>query len=215
MIRDLLQPRDALSDTPAPTVVLIDEIDKAPRDTPNDLLESFEAMRFTVDELGLKIGTRDAASDDAERRRSRPIVVATTNAENNLPDAFLRRCVFHEIAMPDEKRMKEIVSAHLHLVDGLDPGGADALADTAFAIGTEVARRVKGSSRVPGTAEYIALARAMHASPATAAGLRQAMAGTAGAVAPDLIKALLGVLVKTADDLAKAMAVFPSIALAR
>ena len=214
LLRDLFQPAECPPDKPQPTVVLIDEIDKAPRDTPNDLLESFEAMRFTIDELGLKIGAKDAATDDAERRRSRPVIVATTNAENNLPDAFLRRCVFHEIAMPGEVQLKKIVSEHLRSIDKLDDAKANELADSAFAVGDQVAKRIKGSSRAPGTAEYIALARAVHVSPITAAEFRTAMDGGVKAP-PELIKALLGVLVKTADDLGKALGVFPSISPTR
>ncbi|MGX9574342.1 AAA family ATPase [Mesorhizobium sp. f-mel] len=215
LLRDLFQPVECPPDKPQPSVVLIDEIDKAPRDTPNDLLESFEAMRFTIDELGLKIGAKDAANDDAERRRSRPVIVATTNAENNLPDAFLRRCVFHEIAMPGEEQLKKIVFEHLRTIDKLDEGKANELANAAFAVGDEVAKRIKGSSRAPGTAEYIALARAVHVSPITAADFRAAMDGNIKAPPLDLIKALLGVLVKTADDLGKALEIFPSLSATR
>lgn len=202
LLRELLQPADHISDVPEASVVLIDEIDKAPRDTPNDLLESFEAMRFTIEELGLKVGWRINSQSDAEIRKSRPIIVATTNAENNLPDAFLRRCVFHEIAMPTADQMKKIISEHLRLVDGLDEGRARELSETASEIGIEVANRVKGVSRAPGTAEYIALARIIATSPVVAKSFSNA-GNRSGQ--QEIMKAALGVMVKTAEDLAKAV----------
>jgi MoxR-like ATPase len=69
-------------------VVLIDEIDKAPRDLPNDLLNEIEGMEFTVRETGQRFAATDGY---------RPIVILTSNSEKNLPDAFLRRCVFYHI----------------------------------------------------------------------------------------------------------------------
>ncbi len=82
-------------------VLLIDEIDKADLEFPNDLLHELDAMEFSVPETG----DRYAAS-------SRPVVVITSNAEKELPDPFLRRCVFHFIEFPDEKLMTEIVRVH-------------------------------------------------------------------------------------------------------
>jgi MoxR-like ATPase len=207
LLRELFPPTEKLHPYPEPMVVLVDEIDKAPRDTPNDLLESFEAMRLTVDELGLKIGASDSARDAVERKRSRPIIVATTNAENNLPDAFLRRCVFHEIKVP-EGRMKDIVREHLKVVDKIQHAEADALAAVAVEIGDAVRDLVRSSSRVPGTAEYIALARAIHASSAGAAEMAKAVKHGASAEDRNLLAALVGVLVKTADDVGKALTLF-------
>ncbi|MHC2455924.1 MoxR-like ATPase [Rhizobium leguminosarum] len=211
-LRDLLSRADELSEIPAATVVLIDEIDKAPRDTPNDLLESFEAMRFNIDELGLKIGAVDDAADPQLRKRARPIVVATTNAENNLPDAFLRRCVFHEIAMPDEETVRSIVFQHLMTIDEMDKTLAERTSEVAVSLGRRVAEKVKGSSRVPGTAEYIALARAVHASPLTLNAIQKALIEGVP-VNRDVAKAILGVMVKTADDLLNALKALPVSAL--
>lgn len=207
-LRDLFPQARELSETPAATVVLIDEIDKAPRDTPNDLLESFEALRFNIDELGLKIGVLDETIDINSRRRARPIVVATTNAENNLPDAFLRRCVFHEIAMPNEKRIRSIVFDHLMTIDRMDRAVAERTSQIAVSLGSRVAEKVKGSSRVPGTAEYIALARAVHASPLTLDALQKALEEGVS-VNENVAKAVLGVMVKTADDLLNALKALP------
>lgn len=87
-------------------VLLIDEIDKADLEFPNDLLHELDRMRFVVTETGDEIvATR------------RPIVVITSNNEKELPDAFLRRCVFHFIAFPDKELMKRIVRVHHPLLD--------------------------------------------------------------------------------------------------
>ncbi len=82
-------------------VLLIDEIDKADIEFPNDLLHELDRMRFTVAETGDEIVANQ-----------RPIVVITSNAEKELPDAFLRRCVFHFIDFPDRELMAEIVEVH-------------------------------------------------------------------------------------------------------
>jgi MoxR-like ATPase len=82
-------------------VLLIDEIDKADMEFPNDLLHELDQMSFLVDETGETVATRH-----------RPVVVVTSNNEKELPDAFLRRCVFHYIAFPDEELMARIVRVH-------------------------------------------------------------------------------------------------------
>jgi MoxR-like ATPase len=82
-------------------VLLIDEIDKADMEFPNDLLHELDRMSFVVDETGETITAKE-----------RPIVVITSNNEKELPDAFLRRCVFHWIAFPDEDMMRSIVRVH-------------------------------------------------------------------------------------------------------
>ena len=86
---------------PTRSVVLIDEIDKADPEFPNDLLHELDAMAFNVIETGEQIAARE-----------RPIVIISSNADKELPDAFLRRCVFHYIAFPDERQMAEIVRVH-------------------------------------------------------------------------------------------------------
>jgi MoxR-like ATPase len=82
-------------------VLLIDEIDKADIEFPNDLLLELDAMRFHIDETG-----RDVVA------KERPVVVITSNNEKELPDAFLRRCVFHYIEFPDRELMQQIVRVH-------------------------------------------------------------------------------------------------------
>jgi MoxR-like ATPase len=86
---------------PVRSVVLIDEVDKAPRDFPNDLLYEIEHMSFTVHETG-----RPFTAD----KRYRPIVILTSNLERDIPHAFLRRCVFYYISFPDKTRLTDIVT---------------------------------------------------------------------------------------------------------
>jgi MoxR-like ATPase len=83
------------------TVVLIDEIDKADLEFPNDLLHELDTMSFTIPETGRTISAK-----------RRPIVVITSNNEKELPDAFLRRCVFHFIEFPERELMARIVRVH-------------------------------------------------------------------------------------------------------
>jgi MoxR-like ATPase len=87
-------------------VVLIDEIDKADLEFPNDLLHELDAMSFTVMETG-----------DVVQAHQRPVVIITSNNEKELPDAFLRRCVFHWIAFPDADLMTRIVAVHHPALD--------------------------------------------------------------------------------------------------
>lgn len=84
-------------------VVLIDEIDKAPRDVPNDLLRELDEMSFKIPELGADAVVRSTSG-------IRPFVVITSNEEKSLPDPFLRRCCFLHLDYPDPGRMKEIVA---------------------------------------------------------------------------------------------------------
>lgn len=85
------------------TIVLIDEIDKADIDFPNDLLLELDEQRFNVEEVGLKMELR---------ANHPPIVIITSNDEKDLPDAFLRRCLFHYIKFPGRERLVEIVKLH-------------------------------------------------------------------------------------------------------
>ena len=82
-------------------VLLIDEIDKADLEFPNDLLNELDEMSFHIPETG-----------ETVRAIHRPVVIITSNAEKELPDAFLRRCIFHYIAFPDASLMEEIVRVH-------------------------------------------------------------------------------------------------------
>jgi MoxR-like ATPase len=98
---------------PQRSVVVIDEIDKAPRDFPNDLLNEIEQFWFRVPELGQAGGPAPETPRIRIAPEVRPIVVITSNTERQLPDAFLRRCVYHHIAFPDDDTLKAIVEARM------------------------------------------------------------------------------------------------------
>ncbi|MDA5193200.1 AAA family ATPase [Govanella unica] len=84
-----------------PSILLIDEIDKADIEFPNDLLQELDRMEFFVYETGETVKAKD-----------RPLVIITSNNEKELPDAFLRRCFFHYIKFPDRETMNQIVNVH-------------------------------------------------------------------------------------------------------
>ena len=96
---------------PSRTVVLIDEIDKAPRDFPNDLLNEIERLYFRVPELHNEISP--GAPGDVVDAHYRPIVIITSNDERGLPPAFLRRCAFFHIDFPDDTEMRKIIAERL------------------------------------------------------------------------------------------------------
>ncbi|MDF2838526.1 MAG: hypothetical protein K0S60_229 [Evtepia sp.] len=87
-------------------ILLIDEIDKADLEFPNDLLWELDKMEFYIPETQKTV-----------KANKRPIVIITSNAEKELPDAFLRRCIFHYIAFPNRQMMSEIISAHFGALD--------------------------------------------------------------------------------------------------
>jgi MoxR-like ATPase len=132
------------------SVVLIDEIDKAPRDFPNDILNEIERMYFHIPELGLeKITARPEMS---------PVVVITSNSEKHLPDPFLRRCVYHHIEFPEPEQMKRIVEARIAYIP--DSDGKKRTMDTDFlsdilALFYELRKEEQGFSKKPSTAELI------------------------------------------------------------
>ena len=87
-------------------VLLIDEIDKADLEFPNDLLWELDKMEFYINE-----------TKETVKTKHRPIVIITSNAEKELPDAFLRRCIFHYIDFPNKEKMEEIVKVHFGDID--------------------------------------------------------------------------------------------------
>ncbi|MEO8938643.1 MAG: MoxR family ATPase [Burkholderiaceae bacterium] len=126
---------------PRASVVLVDELDKAPRDTPNDMLNEIERLGFDIPELGVRVEVPGDAT-------VRPIVVITSNSEKSLPDPFLRRCVYFDIPFPVDD-LREIVYAQVcWLTEGM-------LLDEAL----EVFALLRDRSRIqrpPGTAELLA-----------------------------------------------------------
>lgn len=158
-----------------PTVVLIDEIDKAPRDLPNDLLGELDRMRFEIPELGVSV--------DASRAK-RPVVFITSNSERALPEPFLRRCVYHHIAWPAD-RLETILSAHVEALR------ADARRRRDVVAFTTVLRNDPRIGRPPGLAEVIQWSHLLT--------IEQIDPRTAGT--PDRAEGTLGVLLKTEADL--------------
>jgi len=117
-------------------VLLIDEIDKADIEFPNDLLQELDKMEFYVYETGETI-----------RAKHRPIMIITSNNEKELPDAFLRRCFFHYIRFPDAETMKQIVEVH-------HPGIKQALLTTALTQFYDI-RDTAGLKKKPSTSEVL------------------------------------------------------------
>ncbi|MFG6641675.1 AAA family ATPase, partial [Sulfitobacter sp. 1A09213] len=117
-------------------VLLIDEIDKADIEFPNDLLQELDKMEFFVYETGETI-----------RAGQRPIVIITSNNEKELPDAFLRRCFFHYIQFPDMETLKQIVEVH-------HPGIKQQLLTTALTQFYEI-REQQGLKKKPSTSEVL------------------------------------------------------------
>ncbi|MBO9496060.1 MoxR family ATPase [Thalassotalea sp. G20_0] len=118
------------------SVLLIDEIDKADIEFPNDLLQELDKMEFNVYETQQQITARQ-----------RPIVIITSNNEKELPDAFLRRCFFHYISFPDAETMREIVQVHF-------PDLQKKLVDEALQVFFEL-REIPGLKKKPSTSELI------------------------------------------------------------
>ena len=118
------------------SVLLIDEVDKADIEFPNDLLRELDRMEFYVYE------TRELI-----KAKNRPIVFITSNNEKELPDAFLRRCFFHYIRFPDSDTMQEIVDVHY-------PGVKQKLVAEALRIFYDM-RKVPGLKKKPSTSELL------------------------------------------------------------
>jgi MoxR-like ATPase len=121
---------------PERSVLLIDEIDKADIEFPNDLLQELDRMEFFVYETG-----------ETVKATTRPIVLITSNNEKELPDAFLRRCFFHFIKFPDAETMRQIVDVHF-------PGLKNRLVGDALRIFYEL-RDVPGLKKKPSTSELL------------------------------------------------------------
>ncbi len=160
------------------SVVLIDEIDKAPRDFPNDLLNEVEDRYFKIPELGNLHIKAEAAF--------RPVLVLTSNSEKNLPEAFLRRCVFYHLPFPNRDRLTRIVSARL---GEAITGNRDLLND-ALEIFDELRKPTTGLVKKPSTGEFLGWLRLVSGSANGAGVLRD----------PSAIERALCSLVKTVDD---------------
>jgi MoxR-like ATPase len=178
---------DADMSEPRRSVVLIDEIDKAPRDFPNDVLNELEHLYFRVPECGNAV----LRANDGYR----PIVVITSNSERDLPEPFLRRCVFNHIAFPEMDTVRRIVLNHLGShVRGLEP-----LLDEAVSLFAELRAESAGLSRRPGLAEFLNWLMVLNEYWATE-----------GRLTARTVRGTIGVLAKTAADVQRANAVVES-----
>ncbi len=150
-------------------VLLIDEIDKADLEFPNDLLWELDQMEFYIHETKKTV-----------KAKNRPIVIITSNAEKELPDAFLRRCIFHYIDFPDAELMEEIVRVHLPDVD-------EHVLKNAFDVFYDI-RAMRDIRKKPSTSELIDWINVLQ---------------IAGIPADEIRKALpfVGVIVKKDEDL--------------
>ena len=154
-------------------VLLIDEIDKADIEFPNDLLQELDKMEFFVYETGETIISRH-----------RPVIIITSNNEKELPDAFLRRCFFHYIQFPDMETMKQIVAVH-------HPDIKQALLTTALTQFFEI-RDQQGLKKKPSTSEVLDWLKLLLAEDLTAEDLKQGGA--------DSLPKLHGALLKNEQD---------------
>jgi MoxR-like ATPase len=149
-------------------VLLIDEIDKADIEFPNDLLQELDKMAFHVYETGKTVAAK-----------SRPVVIITSNNEKELPDAFLRRCFFHYISFPDQDTMRQIVKVHY-------PDIKEQLLTTALTQFYEI-REQQGLKKKPSTSEVLDWLKLLLAEDLTPEDLKR----DAGNLLPKLHGALL------------------------
>jgi len=126
------------------SVVLIDEIDKAPREVPNDILNEIEALSFRIPELGKNF----EISADSDWR---PVVIITSNSEKTLPDAFLRRCIYYHVPFPETDELEEIIANRIGSVaENLGDQTKDMISLFEWIRGED-----KGIRKKPGTAELL------------------------------------------------------------
>lgn len=161
---------------PRRSVVLIDEIDKAPRDVPNDLLMEMDRLAFYITELDRTVTATPAL---------RPIVVLTSNSERALPEAFLRRCVFHHMAFPDKGTLRRIVARRLTTFPK-----ESRLRDSAIGLFLRL-REEERPEKLPGTAELLGFLNALAGLPLDPDKSLAEQKGWEGAARATLLKTVL------------------------
>lgn len=130
---------------PQRSVVLIDEVEKAPRDFANDILNEIERMYFRIPELGNRLVQADESLS--------PVIVMTNNSEKSLPDAFLRRCIYYNISFPSGPRLEEIIMRQLP--EFIINRQACLLLKDVVAFSLQVRDEATGLEKKPGTAELL------------------------------------------------------------
>ena len=179
-VRSLIK-EDDQANFPGPrrALVLIDEVDKAPRDVPNDILNELELSYFRVSEMGNRKVTAPA--------EMRPVVILTSNSEKHLPDAFLRRCIYFDIPFPDDASLQEIITGRIEALAG---GGV--MISEALQIFKALRSPERGLRKRPSTGELLVWLNALLAQDVDRnTHLRQK---------PELLRSTLGVLIKTRGD---------------
>jgi len=172
------------------SVVLIDEIDKASRDFPNDLLNEIENYEFEITELNQKVQLTAAS------QRENIIVILTSNFEKNLPDAFLRRCIYYHIDFPDRDRLFEIIVRRLD-ISADDYKNIERRVDDFFQF-----QQFPNISKRPSTSECIDWIRVLQNDKL----LGKSFFQLGQLIVDDDLRKYLPVLIKGKDDLAKFLA---------
>jgi MoxR-like ATPase len=183
-------------------VVLIDEIDKAPRDFPNDILFEFEKFAFKVKEAtpaetkawveahypGIEVD-----QDGFIHAKNRPVLILTSNSEKNLPDAFMRRVLYHHINFPKPARLKQIIEANVNFPQGFD----EKLVNAAIKHFNEI-RDHKRLRKAPATAELLSWIHVLHKDRVA---LEEGLAASADQKLKALILKSYALLAKNKEDL--------------
>jgi len=181
-IRDIV-PDDFDHSEKTRSVVLIDEIDKAPRDLPNDILNELEQLYFRIPELD---NVRVDADPDLY-----PVIIITSNSEKALPDAFLRRCIYYHIPFPERVRLEEIILQRL----GDRISAQDTLLNDALALFLRLREQTSGLRKKPATAELLGWLVALQQ---TGQGMENPMRDK------EVVLNTLSILIKTAADQSRA-----------
>jgi MoxR-like ATPase len=204
------------------SVVLIDEIDKAPRDFPNDLLDAIDRFRFSIRELEAdtveRLVQKSGSAEITAARALRPVVIITSNSENTLPAPFLRRCIYHHIKFPVGGQLRAIVARRVPGAPGESPQGAAPRLTRLDATTLTQARSISEEDSQPLLATAVKFFEGLRAGPiskrpstaelidwlsyllASGAQVTQAL----GALPPKVVQQSLGILVKSEQDLALA-----------
>jgi MoxR-like ATPase len=182
--------RSDIPDEGRGSVVLIDEIDKASRDFPNDLLNEIENYEFEITELNQKVRLT------ADSQRQNIIVILTSNFEKNLPDAFLRRCIYYHIDFPDRDRLFEIIVRRLD-ISANDYKNIERRVDDFFRF-----QQFPNISKRPSTSECIDWIRVLQNDKL----LGKSFFQLGQLIVDDDLRKYLPVLIKGKDDLAKFLA---------
>ena len=169
-------PKELQNKSQRRSVVLVDEIDKAPRDFPNDILNEIEHLTFTVNETGETFTAED---------KYRPIVIMTSNSEKDLPDAFLRRCIFYNVEFPKKPELLKILAKRL--------GGTvdEARCEKIIEVFLEI-RELTKLKKKPATAELISWTRILDSHKLTAEDIASRTKAK--------LEVTLPALTKTSDD---------------